>query len=259
VAGKNWRNLVVPAMLLTLTLGNLLFHIEAARNGLAVAGIGLRLGLGAAVMMIVVIGGRIVPAFTRNWLVKRGHPARPAALGGFDKAVLLATLGALGLWVALPESALTGLSLLGIGILHILRLSRWSTRHTSAEPLVWILHVGYGFVPLGALALGAAALWADRFSGVAAQHLWMAGATGVMTLAVMTRATLGHSGRALTAGAGTRAIYAALLGSVLARAAAGVMPEASSTLYSLSGVLWVAAFLGFAVIFGPALMRKNPP
>ncbi|MCM2561266.1 NnrS family protein [Lutimaribacter sp. EGI FJ00015] len=256
VAGKNWRNLIVLAMLCVFLVGNALFHWEVARGDYAAQGYGMRLGLGAGVMMIAVIGGRVVPSFTRNWLVKRRSTSLPVPpMQRFDKAALVALLVALSLWVFVPLAALTGVALALAGVLHLLRLTRWSGHRTLAEPLVTVLHAGYAFVPLGALALAAEILLPGAIGMAGAQHFWMAGAIGLMTLAVMTRATLGHTGRALTAGAGTVAIYLALILSVLARVAAGVWPELSGPLHMMAGLFWTLAFGGFAVIYGALLLR----
>ena len=256
VAGKNWRNLLVLMMLAGFATGNALFHWEAAQGTYAAQGYGLRLGLGAAILMIAVIGGRIVPSFTRNWLVKRGAGRLPAPpMQRFDKLALLALLAALLLWVALPLGVPTGAALLAAGALQIWRLARWAGDRTAREPLVLVLHVAYAFLPFGALALGVEAIWPGSLGGTAAQHLWMAGALGLMTLAVMTRATLGHTGQPLTAGPGTVALYVALVASVLLRLAAGLWPASASLLYAASGLAWIAAFGGFAVLYGAALLR----
>jgi uncharacterized protein involved in response to NO len=116
--------------------------------------------------------------------------------------------------------------------------------------------VGYGFLPLGALAVGGAMLWPDVFASGAAQHLWMAGAIGLMTLAVMTRATLGHTGRPLKAGPGTVAIYVMVVLSVTARLAAGILPDLP--LVEAAAVFWIGAFAGFVVLYGPLLLRAKP-
>ena len=254
VAGKNWRNLIVLAMLGVFIIGNAIFHWEAAQGDYAAQGYGLRLGLGAGIMMIAVIGGRVVPSFTRNWLVKRGSKALPVApMQSFDKAALVAL--ALVLWVALPLGALTGVALALAGVLYILRLARWAGHRTFAEPLVTVLHAGYAFVPLGALALAAEILAPRSFGMAGAQHFWMAGAIGLMTLAVMTRATLGHTGQDLRAGAGTVTIYLALILSVFARIAGGVWPEFSGPLNTVAGLSWTLAFGGFAVVYGALLLR----
>lgn len=256
VAGKNWRNLIVLAMLGVFILGNALFHWEAAQGDYAAQGYGLRLGLGAGVMMIAVIGGRVVPSFTRNWLVKRRGKVLPVApMQSFDKAALAVLALALVLWVALPLAPLTGVALAAAGVLHALRLVRWAGHRTFAEPLVTVLHAGYAFVPLGALALAAEILAPGSFGMAGAQHFWMAGAVGLMTLAVMTRATLGHTGQDLRAGAGTVMIYLALMLSVFARVAGGVWPEFSGLLNTVAGLFWILSFGGFAVIYGALLLR----
>lgn len=256
-AGKNWRNLIVLAMLGVFILGNALFHWEAAaQGGYAAQGYGLRLGLGAGIMMIAVIGGRIVPSFTRNWLVKRRSTALPVPpMQSFDKLALAALVVALVLWVVLPLGTLTGLALALAGVLHALRLARWAGHRTFAEPLVTVLHAGYSFVPLGALALAAEILLPGSLGMTGAQHFWMVGAIGLMTLALMTRATLGHTGQNLTAEAGTVAIYLALILSVFARVAGGVWPEVSGPLHAMAGLFWIAAFGGFAIIYGALLLR----
>ncbi|MDU8941834.1 NnrS family protein [Ovoidimarina sediminis] len=248
--GRNWRNLVVLALLLALLAANALFHLAAA------AAAGLRLGLAAAILLIAVIGGRVVPSFTRNWLVREGDPRRPAPpMQGFDRLALLALLAALLLWVARPEARIAGLALLAAGALHAGRLLRWQGITTRAEPLVWVLHLAYAFVPLGALGLGTALLQESTPLATASLHVWTVGAIGMMTLAVMTRATLGHTGAALHAGPATTALYLAIPAAVICRAAAA-LGAAPDLLYTLSGGLWIAAFLGFALLYGPRLMRR---
>lgn len=254
VAGGNWKNLPVLALALGLTLANALYHIDAAQGGYPAGGVGLRLGLAVAVMLISLIGGRIVPSFTRNWLAQRRHPARPIPFGRADSAVLALTLVALGVWVIWPgHGATAGLCALAGGA-QLWRLSRWSGRHTGAEALIWVLHVGYAFVPLGFFAVAAGQFLSGM--GPAAQHVWMAGAVGLMTLAVMTRASLGHAGRPLHATSPITALYVALIVAVLARFAAGGFPAQTWLLHLAAGA-WIAAFTGFAVIYWPILARPK--
>jgi uncharacterized protein involved in response to NO len=259
VVGKNWRNLIVLAMLLALIFGNAVFHWEAARGDFAARGYGFRIGLGATLMMIAVIGGRVVPSFTRNWLVKQGADRLPAPpMQRFDKAALLFLLLALLLWVAMPADVhVTALALCVAGALHMGRLIRWAGLSTLSEPLVVVLHVAYAFVPIGAVALGLELL-VPALSGLGAvQHLWMGGAIGLMTLAVMTRATLGHTGRDLSAGSGTVLIYTGVIGATLLRVSAAIWPSAAMTLYTASAALWMLSFAGFAAIYGPLLLRAK--
>lgn len=258
VAGRNWRNLVVLGVLALFTLGNAAFHLDAMRGGAPAQGAGLRLGLGAAILLVALIGGRIIPSFTRSWLAKRGPGRLPTPPDRrFDKAALLALLGAVLLWITLPEAPLTAVALVLAGALHAVRLGRWAGGRCRAEPLVWVLHLAYGFVPLGALALGGAILFPALLAPAVAQHLWMAGGIGLMTLAVMTRATLGHTGQALTASRGTTALYLAVVLAVLARLAAGLAPGSADLLLRLSALGWIAGFGGFALLYGGLLLRPR--
>lgn len=258
ITGKNWRNLIVLVMLLVFMLGNAVFHWEAARGDFAAQGYGLRIGLAASLMMIAVIGGRVVPSFTRNWLVRQKADTLPAPpMQQFDKVALLALLLGLALWIAVPDARLTAVGLAVAGVLHVARLWRWVGLSTLTQPLVFVLHVAYLFLPLGALAL-AGEIAIPGLSGLGAvQHLWMAGAIGLMTLAVMTRATLGHTGQPLAAGLGTCAIYCGIVAATLLRVSAGIWPTSASPLYAVSALLWIAAFVGFAVIYGPLLLRAH--
>ncbi len=235
--GKNWRNLIVIAMLTVFTVANAVFHWEAAQGYYAAQGYGLRTGLGAAIMLIAVIGGRIVPSFTRNWLVRKRPgrlPVPPMQL--FDKIALLTLFAALLAWIAAPEAQPAAWLMFAAGLLHLARLLRWAGDRTLAEPLLWILHLGYFFLPLGAIVLAAGVLSPGLVSKALAQHLWMAGAVGLMTMAVMTRATLGHTGQVLHAGPGTTVIYIALIGAVATRFLAGTWPDHATVLYVLSGL-----------------------
>ncbi len=254
VAGKNWRNLIVLALLAVFTLANGIFHAEALSGASAAQGNGLRLGLATGIMMIAVIGGRIIPSFTRNWLAKQNNPARPAPpMQRFDKLVLLVSIATLMLWVVRPFGVQTGAALILFGALHGVRQARWQPHHTLRDPLLWVLHAAYLFIPLGAFGLGVDQIMGNPVTA-GAQHLWMAGAIGAMTLAVMTRATLGHTGQSLSANRVTVGIYLCLFGAVLARFWSSIHWE----LTQVSGVLWLAAFAGFAVAYGPALLRPKP-
>ncbi|TYO89244.1 NnrS family protein [Oceanicella actignis] len=255
LAGRNWRNLPVLALLGLWAAGNALFHLEAARGGFPAQGPGLRLGLVAAVMLIALIGGRIVPSFTRNWLVRRGESRLPAPMGRGDAVALSLAALALGAWTAAPDARATAAALAAAGAAHLWRMSRWRGARCRAEALVWVLHAAYAFVPLGfaAMAAGIAAPQAMA----AAQHLWMAGAVGLMTLAVMTRASLGHGGRPLHAGRPVAALYWAVIVAVAARLAGGLAPEQAWLLHLAAGA-WIAAFAGFAIIFWPILTRPRP-
>lgn len=256
VAGRNWRNLPVLAAVLLVAAGNLVFHLEAP-SGPAAQGYGARIGLATMVFLVLLIGGRIVPSFTRNWLAQRGPGRLPAPLGRFDALALAAGGVALVFWIVAPESPAAGVACLAAAALHLLRLWRWAGWRTTGEPLVTILHLAYLFAPMGFLLTGAAALGAG-VPASAAVHAWTAGLIGAMTLAVMTRASLGHTGRKLKAGWATTAIYAAVLAAATLRIAAAFAPQ-HAALLTASGLLWIAAFASFCVMFCKPLIRDRLP
>ncbi|MFV0514453.1 MAG: NnrS family protein [Jhaorihella sp.] len=253
VAGKNWRNLKVVGLVVLLLLGNAVFHLEFMRDGTAASGFGLRFGLGATILLILVIGGRVTPSFTRNWFVRQGRPERPAAtLGPVDRVALGLAVAGIASWVLAPHAMATAVLCLLAGLANLVRVARWSGHRTFAEPLVTILHVGYGLAALGFVSVGLAGFGAGQ--AVASQHVWMVGAIATMTLAMMTRASLGHAGLPLTASRGVTAVYLAIVGATLARFLAGVTPFYDQMIW-LSGALWLVSFGGFVAIYWPILAR----
>jgi uncharacterized protein involved in response to NO len=256
VAGRNWRNGPMVVIPLVMTLANALMHTEAL--GLApTATAGWRLGVGLMVVLIGLVGGRIVPSFTRNWLAKRGETRLPARLGPVDKlAIGLTVLWAL-VWSFVPDP-LPGAICAGIaGLAQLTRLGRWRGQRTAAEPLLGILHLAYLWVPVG-LFLLAAAPWAPAIPETAGVHALTSGAMASMILAVMTRATLGHTGRPLTAGLGTTLLYLSILSAGLARVAAALLPGLFFGLVGMAAMFWLFAFGLFLAIYGPMLMARAP-
>ncbi len=253
VVGENWRNLRVVAMVTLLLVGNVAFHLEAHFNGSAEYG--TRIGIAATVLLIVVIGGRIIPSFTRNWLTRENPGRLPEPFARFDVAVVLFSVATLVSWTVYPVGKTTGSALVAAGVLHIVRLGRWAGDRTLRDRLVLILHVGYAFLPLGFLLAGAAAI--DLVPADTGTHAWMVGAAGTMTLAVMTRASLGHTGNVLRASTVTQAIYAAVVIASLARICASLEPAWSDQLLHVAAFAWAAAFLGFGASFGPLLLTAQ--
>lgn len=254
LAADNTRNLKVLVVVSLLAIGNLLFHLEAIA-GIG-AGHGTRLGIAAVVLLISIIGGRIIPSFTHNWLVKHGADRLPVPFGKFDMAVIAATPLALAAWVVTPESVATAVLAAAVGVLQIARLARWAGPRTMGEPLVLILHVAYGFVPLGFLLLALGNFRPDIIAPAGAVHGWTAGAIGMMTLAVMTRASLGHTGHALTASRSVQIVYLAAFVAAVTRIAAAFHGPRDALL-TVSALAWVLAFGGFAVLYAPLLTRPG--
>ena len=156
----------------------------------------------------------------------------------------------------LPSDPASGLLLIIAGVLHAVRLVRWAGDRTLADRLVLVLHVAYAFVPLGFLLLGCAILWPAMVPASAGLHAWTTGAIGLMTLAVMTRASLGHTGQPLVATRGTQIIYALAFSAAALRVLAALV--GSTVLLHAAGCAWIAAFGGFALVYGPLLLRHRP-
>jgi uncharacterized protein involved in response to NO len=187
----------------------------------------------------------------------RRNPGRlPAAFSRFDAVSLLLAASALVAWVAAPRHPASGALLILAGVVQFWRLARWAGDRTLADRLVLVLHVGYAFVPLGFLLIGSAVLWPVAVPYSAGIHAWTAGAIGTMTLAVMTRASLGHTGQPLAASPATEAIYLLVVLAALARIAGAF--TGGIALLHVAAVAWVAAFGAFAVVYGPLLAGRPP-
>jgi uncharacterized protein involved in response to NO len=255
IAGRNWRNLPPVLILLVFFAGNVVFHIEDHTAGMA--DIGLRLGVAAAVALISLIGGRVIPSFTRNWLARENPGRLPIPFGRFDVAAMVLSAVALASWVFLPQWHGTTALLLIAGIAQAVRLCRWAGDRTWRNRLVLVMHVGYAFVPLGFLLVAGANLFPQALPASGGIHAWTAGAIGVMTLAIMTRVSLGHTGRPLAAGRLTQAIYILIAAAAVVRIAAAFAPDTSRILLHTAACLWVAAFWAFALGYGPLLWRPR--
>jgi uncharacterized protein involved in response to NO len=253
--GRNWRNLKPLVLVAVLAAADIGFHVEVLSTGTASAA--SRVGVAALIGLIMLIGGRIVPSFTHTWLLRAGSGRLPISFNRFDVATLAVSGIALLLWMLRPGGTATGSLFLIAAILQTLRLWRWAGPHTWREPLVFVLHVGYAFVPLGFLLGGIAVFEPHALAGTAATHAWTVGAIGIMTLAVMTRATRGHTGHALTASTLTVAAYAMVIAASMLRIAAGAFPQAYEGLLEFAAVAWIAAFGLFLFEYAPMLLKPR--
>jgi uncharacterized protein involved in response to NO len=249
VAGRKWNNLKVVVIVSLLALVNIAFHLEAHFSG--IAEYASRAGIAFVIALIMLIGGRIVPSFTRNWLARRSPGPMPAPFNQFDALVVSISVAALVIWIAAPTGKLAATALIGAGGLQIARLARWAGYRTGSERLVLILHVAYAFVPVGFLLSGLGAL--DVILPSAGIHAWTGGAIGTMTIAVMSRASLGHTGRMLAASIPTQFIFAAIVVAAVARVCAALLPDQMMTFLPIAGFAWVIAFAGFALVYAKVL------
>lgn len=240
-----------------LTTANLLFHLDWLGVLADGARLGLALGIGVVLMMVTVIGGRILPAFTRNALKARGVTAEVTSRRCVERLTLIATVAMIPVDLILPSGLLAGAVALVAAVAHARRLAGWQTRHTLGQPILWILHAGYAWVPL-ALALKAAHGLGGLVDGTAWLHALTAGGFATLILAVMSRAALGHTGRPLVASRVTVASYALLL---LAAALRTLAPELPGGAYTpalhAAGLAWVACFAAFLWVYAPVLTRPR--
>ncbi|MES2835833.1 MAG: NnrS family protein [Pseudomonadota bacterium] len=255
LAGQNWRNVPVAVMVTLFALANAGFHLEAGAGG--VANLSTRLGLAVVALLIAVIGGRVTPSFTRNWQTKRGGPM-PAVAGRLDVVTLAVTTVGLVAWSVAPTHPAAGALLLAAGGLNLVRLIRWRGDATVAEPLVWILHLGYLWLAAGLFFTGLSVAAPGLVPPSVGVHALTAGAIGVMTLAIMTRASRGHTGRPLAAGRIEVLIYVLINAAALTRVTGGLLPTLYQPLLMVSAGLWSAAFLAFVVGYGPMLLSPRP-
>jgi len=258
VAGKNLRNLKVLALVAMLVLAGVVFHVDLARGARPL--IGERLALSVILMLIMLIGGRIIPSFTGNWLRQRRVDRLPAPFGRLDAAAMVLAGLALLAWVLaqpLLGGAPVAVLLLAAGVAQALRLARWQGAATLDEPLVSVLHAAYAFVPLGFGLAGLGAWLGDAAMTTAAIHAWTSGAIGLTTLAVMTRASLGHSGQPLHADRRIAAIYLLAGAAALLRVASALLPQVAMIGIGLAGLMWTAAYAQFLIVYAPMLMRPR--
>lgn len=248
----NWRNLRVVGLVLLLALADAGFHVEAMERGLA--DISIRAALSAVLMLILLMGGRITPAFTRNWLKMRGESRLPAPFDRFDASAMVVSGLAFVSWTVAPAWVGTAIILGLAGLMTAVRLTRWRGLATRSEPLLLVLHFAIATIAAGFLIEALAILWPEVIDPTAALHLWTAGSVGLTVLGVMTRVSRGHTGRPLVAGRLELAIYALVAVGAVLRMAAPYTGGAYIHVLACAGLLWAAAFLTFAVGYARILV-----
>ena len=257
VRAGNHRNLGLVAILALLLVANLLSHLGLWWLGPVWTLTGERLALFLIVLLMVIIGGRITPAFTRNWLKRRGgDPGRIRSHSFIDViSILLVASVALAALIGLHATWVSGLALLA-GLANALRLIGWSGWLGRSDPLIWVLHLGYAWVVIGLLIKGAG-LFTDTIPDSAWLHALGAGAMGTLILGVMTRVALGHTGRELKLPAFGWLIYAAITISALLRVVTALGWMDGRWPLMLSSAFWVIAFGLFLVLYWPILSRSR--
>ena len=255
VLEANNRNLPVVGMVFV-------FGTASAIDYLGISGIipasdlGWQLGIAIVVLLISLIGGRIIPSFTRNWMARRAVTERlPTQPGPFDLFVIGATALALLAWITGPSGAPIGAVLIAAAALQGVRLVRWNGLLTWRDPLVLILHVGYAWLPIGLALLGLSV--AGVVPRSAAIHALTAGAMATLILAVMTRASLGHTGRELKANSLTVVAYVLVTAGAVLRVTASLGAVEHKVGIEIAGLAWGGALLLFLIAYAPVLWRPG--
>ncbi len=251
---RNRRNMAFVGVLLALAAANLWVHLAAA--GVA-GGSGtrqaLRLALDLILLVMVIIGGRVIPTFTANALPRARIRTSPL----LDRLAPLSVLALLAAHALAAPGVLAAAAAALAAVANGLRMIGWAPLSTRRSPILWILHAGYAWIVLS-LSLEALALAGFPTLQPLSVHALTVGAIGSLTLGMMTRSALGHTGRALAADRATALAYVCVNLAAVARA---LVPMAFPGLYlamlDASGALWSVAFAAFLIAFWPVLTRPR--
>jgi len=248
----NRRNLVFIVLLSLLFIANLRFHL----NGAHAAG-PLLLGLNAMMFLITLLGGRLLPVFTSSRLKQLGIEARIRRYQPLDRTALIAVAGVLLIDLIVPESFYAAFMAAVAAVLLALQLGQWQGHKTLRMPILWVLHVAYAWLPI-CLALKAAFLFAVPIPGSSWLHAFTAGAMATMIIAIMSRAALGHTGRALVAPKAAVFAYLLLTAAALTRVFGPILLPAAGGLWLVIAALsWCLALILYLLVYAPILCRPR--
>jgi uncharacterized protein involved in response to NO len=251
---KSRRNYGIVAAIVALFGAQLLSHVGALEGDLLLQRRGTRLGVDLVLVLVAVIGGRVIPLFTRNATGAAGIESN-ARIDALAIASVVAVGAADAVWLYGP---LLGVLAAVSAVLNALRMRRWGVQHTAREPMLWVLHAGYAFLPIG-LALRAVAELTSAFQPSAALHALTVGCIGLLTLGMMARVTLGHTGRDIKSPRLVTAAFVVLLaGTVLRVAGPMIGPRVSTSAIHAAASVWSLAFLLYLVRVGPFLVLRRP-
>lgn len=251
VAARNRRNFVMLAVLGALFAANVVAHLDAL--GLAPVGSARRACLVAVDLVLVValvIAGRVVPMFTRNATGVESIRSIPA----LDAATVLAMVAVAAADALAGDTPVFAGALAGLtGLLALARAAHWGTRHTLRHPLLWVLHAGYAWATIG-LLLRCASAFGAAVPASLATHAMTVGAIGSLTLGMMARVSLGHTGRPLAVSPAMAAAFAAINVAAAARVAVPLFaPSFTYAALLVAGAAWSFAFLAYLIVYAPIL------
>ena len=261
ISGKNWRNMKVLIPVSIFGLANIWFHIQMIMDATGVAPI--RLGFGAVLALLMIVGGRVIPSFTRNWLARQGPGKLPVPFNKYDNILERASIVILVLWAFLDYippffQPFIVVVFAALGTAHVVRIWRWAGHRTFLNPLLAVLHIFYAFVPAGFFVLSAGMILDDPAIIIGALHVFGIGGVGGLTLAIMMRASLGHTGRKLATDQIMNVAMIAVFLSVSLRVVGALWPQFDWAIIA-SGTCWIIGFGIFCMRIGPWLLLPRPP
>ncbi|HJN23022.1 MAG TPA: NnrS family protein [Rhodospirillales bacterium] len=247
------RNLFFLVFLILLFTANFLFHLELLELTDDTGFSGLYLALYTFILMMTVLSGRMIPNFTANALSAKGEFARIRSQPLVERAAFLAIIATAAADLAGAGGWIGGVPALAAALALALRMRYWATAKTFGQPILWVLHLGHAWLSVGFACRGLAGLTHMMPVGTAL-HALTIGAIGTMVLAVMTRASLGHTGRPFVVNRSIMVAYVLLTLAAIARIAAPFAHgEGYGNLVIAAGLLWVSAFTIFLVVYWPVL------
>ncbi len=256
IGAGNRRNYPIVGITALLAILNLVYHLGAMPLLPGADRLAIYLLIHTILLLITVMAGRVVPNFTANWLRARGATRLPASNMLVDRLTIFLTI-AVGIGAsAAPTSLVTGILAFAAAVSHAIRLSRWCGLATSDEPLLFVLHIAYSWLPIG-YGLTGFVVFDWIFTPTTALHALTMGAIGSMILAMMTRVPLGHTGRPLTASRLTVMAYMILTVAVLVRVLGPLIFSDYLATVEWSATGWVFTFAIVAWVYWPVLTR--PP
>jgi uncharacterized protein involved in response to NO len=253
--GRNIRNVPVCLIVTLFALANIAFHYFHQNGGST--GLVERSALAMVAILLTLLGGRITPSFTLNWMRTHEMSPLPPAFGPFDMAAFASGCVAVVTWTIYPDQLITGWLFLLAALMSLVRVARWRGIAVIGEPLLFVLHLGQLWISVWFGLMALAIAMPDLITGTSALHALTVGAVGTMTLAVMTRASLGHAGRPLKAGFGAVAIYGSVTIGAIIRICANWLPFDYQTTLSIAGILWSIGFLLFVILWAPMLVKRQ--
>jgi uncharacterized protein involved in response to NO len=254
IASKSWDRAPMGVLVSLLAGANILFHVLSLKG--AETDRPERMALAMVMMLLTLIGGRLIPNFTGELMADSGRVERPTSFSRYDGLSIALVGFAVLSWIVQPSSMITGWLFALAGLANLGRLARWYGWATWREPLVLILHVGYGWFALSLLILGGSILGIG-LPKEDAVHAFTSGAVGAMTLAVMTRASLGHTGRPRHAGPLTVLIYMLVNLGALLRVFGPMTDLPANLVLAVAAGSWSGAYLLFALVYGPFILRPS--